>query len=67
MSIDKDEEGGSSPPSFVSRNRIGRTLWMITVGPVIILPFLLLGAVVWGVVLRVLVELFNYAYNLFNF
>jgi hypothetical protein len=32
-----------------------------------LLPFLLLGAVVWGVCLRLIVELFNWSYNLFGF
>lgn len=67
MSIDKDKEGGQVPPSFVSRYQMSRILWWVILGPLISLPFLLLGAVVWGVVLRIVVEFFNYAYNLFNF
>lgn len=67
MSIDKSEGGGEKPPP--SRYWVGvrRGLWSFSLGPLLLLPFLLLAAMTWGVCLRLTYELFIWAWHLFNF
>jgi hypothetical protein len=67
MSLDKSEGGGEKPPPSAFRRGLRQSVWYVTLGPLMLLPFLLLGAVVWGVCLRLIVELFNWSYNLFGF
>lgn len=69
MSIDK--QGGepeNSPPRFPSlpRSRV-QTLWYLALAPLVLLPILAVGVVTWGVCLRILIELFNWSYDLFGF
>jgi len=69
MSIDKQEgEPENSPSRFsqLPRSRVA-TLWYLAVAPLVLLPMLIVGVVTWGVILRILIELFNWSYNLFGF
>jgi hypothetical protein len=67
MSIDKQEGGGEDLPPSAFRRHLRQAIWYVVLGPLFLLPFLMLGSVVWGVCLRILVELFNWSYNLFGF
>lgn len=69
MSIDKHEGGPENPPSRFSslpKSRIA-ALWFLAIMPLLLLPILATGVVTWGVCLRILVELFNWSYDLFGF
>jgi hypothetical protein len=67
MSLDKSEGGGAQPPSSHAARIVRRAAWTISLGPLVMLPFLLLAAVIWGVCLRLVYELFILAWHLFNF
>lgn len=73
MSIDKDDTPPvNGPGKLPERPSVSRTIatkvatWF-AIGPIVMLPVLVMAALTWGVIGRIVWELFSFSWDLFGF